>query len=613
MSLTGLQPNSSNYSPYYRYAPPPVRPIVMPLPAPITSSFSIAPPPAATTAALLASPQIATGFTLDQFQRRQTQPIIQLTNKDKAALVAFHPLEFRKFQQMGTLAAPHEGLYESLYMYDKVYDVLNPYNRAQLKKLLGQGVLQNTKAEGGHSALFQLYAMLTTRRAPGYDAKALVNETVDILCRPYAITQKFAPLSEDAVQKILLARNYPESNRAGVQPPSKLLTRTDLNVEESGTCVASSVMYYMADREPAELARHLNELTSPLNAFFKKVKLDAIAPDNPNQALLTLQENKIPYQLTGPNEATITVNLPPAGALRAKDSQRASMDHRYRNAIETAYQSALTFLVCNAYDPAIDKEDSGPDEESRKGLTEQQKSLLESIVKGNGGVQSVTYQAVDNKANPAPGEENNSYLFGYTRPFEQTTNDILQSLKMKEPVIVGTTDTDETGAIVTGHEITLTGAYNDPADRQLKFVVADSDDTKPKLVVKSAKELIPTIHHAGLPLHLAQRINQEINQTQGILVPDAQDAAHFTLLHRQEGPMASAVPEAMPVFSAPVRPYGVSNALPAITPWPGSTPNAFPGSYNQLPLRTGTLNAPVNPFVNGYNNPFASRPIAASA
>ena len=520
---------------------------------------------------------VAPGFTLDQFQRNQTKPIIHLDQTEKLSLKTLHPFEFSQLQAIGTSAPPREGLFETLYMYDQIYKVLNPFNRGQLKKLLKQGILQNTKAEDGHSALYHTYAMLTTRRAPGYDAKELVNETVDLLSRPYAITQKFAPLSENAVQKILMVRNYPESNRAGVKAPSKLLTRNDLNVQDSGTCVASSVMYYMADREPAELARHLNELTSPLNAFFEKVQLNEIAPENPAEALNILKENQIPFSFSGPGEVTVKVSLPPAGALRAADSQYVPSDHRYRNAIETAYQSALTFIADHDYDPATDKMDTGPNEEGQKGLTEPKKTLMETIVKENGGVQSVTYQAVDNKVNPAPGEENNSYLFGYNRPFEQTTNDIIQALKMKEPVVIGTTDTDESGAIVTGHEITITGAYNDPVDHQLKFVVADSDDQKPKLVVKSARELIPTIHHAGLPLHLAQRINQEITANQGVLVPDLNDSVNFKLLQQQSGPMPSELPP-QPAQPAP------------IPPAPAPFPNA---------MRTGF--APVN-------NPFAIAP-----
>lgn len=525
---------------------------------------------------------IAPGFTLDQFLRNQTKPIVNLSQKEKLELQALHPLEFKQMETIGASRPTQEGLYETLYMYDQVNKVLNPLNRGQLKKLLKQGILQNTKAEDGHSALYHIYAMLTTRRAQGYDPKELVNETVDILSRPYAITQKFGPLSEGAVQKILMVRNYPESMQPGVKPPSKLLTRNDLIVQDSGTCVSSSVMYYMADREPAELARHLNELTSPMNAFFEKVKLSEISPDNPAEALNTLKENQINYTFSGPGEVTVKVNLPAAGTMRAMDSQFAPADHRYRNAMETAYQSALTFLADHTYDPATDKMDAGPGEEGQKGLTEPKKTLMETIVKENGGVQSVTYQAVDSKVNPVPSEENNSYLFGYNRTFEQTTNDIIQSLKMKEPVVVGTTDTDETGAIVTGHEITITGAYNDPIDNQLKFVVADSDDQKPKLVVKSAKELIPTIHHAGMPLHLAQRINQEINANQGIMIPDANDAANFKLLQQQNGPMPSELQAAQPVQpqnTIPVSPLPVPAKMQT-----GFAPNNFPLANNPFAL-----------------------------
>ena len=591
MSIAGL-----SSSPLY--IPTPVKPGFAPLngwmtpPPPYQTSapsVPLTPPPAYQQIAPKPqtpppSYQTATsGFTLDQFQRNQTKPIINLDERTKLSLKTLHPLEFKELEAASGATPPHEGMYETLYMYDQVNKVLNPANRGQLKKLLKQGVLQNTKAEDGHSALYHVYAMLTTRRAQGYDAKELVNESVDLLSRPYAITQKFAPLSENAIQKILMVRNYPESGRAGVMPPSKLLTRNDLMVQESGTCVASSVMYYMADREPAELARHLNELTSPLNGFFEKVRLDEISPENPAEAIKTLKEGQIPFTFTAPGEVSVKVSLPPAGALRAIDSQAAPSDHRYRNAVETGYQCALTFLADHTYDPATDKMDAGPDQEGQKGLTEPRKTLMETIVKENGGVQSVTYQAVDSKANPAPGEEGNSYLYGYNRPFEQTTNDLIQSLRMKEPVVIGTTDTDESGAIVTGHELTVTGAYNDPTDHELKFVVADSDDNKPKLVVKSARELIPTIHHAGMPLHLAQRINQEIEGNQGVLVPDYNDSRNFKLLQQQNGPMPS---------------QPLEETAPAIQP-----PNPF---NLPTPVRPQTTIVPNgNPFAT---NPFMQRP-----
>jgi hypothetical protein len=553
------------------------------------------------------------GFNLDQFQRNQTKPIIQLDESAKLSLKTLHPFEFKQLQNASSSAPGPEGLYESLYMYDQVNKALNPYNRGKLKALLKQGVLQNSRAEDGHSALYHIYAMLSTRRAQGYDAKELVNETVDILNRPYEITQKFAPLSEEATQKILMARNYPESNRAGVMPPSRLLNRNDLLVEDSGTCVSSSVMYYMADREPAELARHLNELTSPLNAFFEKARLDEISPGNPAEAINILKENQIPFSFTAPGEVAVKVNLPPAGVLRAIDSQYAPLDHRYRNAIETAYQSALTFLADHTYDSATDKMDMGPGEEGQKGVTEEKKTLMQTITQENGGVQSVTYQAVDNKMNPLPGEENNSYLYGYNRPFEQTTNDIIQSLKMKEPVVVGTTDTDETGAIVTGHEITITGAFNDPTDHQLKFNVADSDDGKPKLVVKTARELIPTIHHAGLPLHLAQRINQEIETTPGILVPDYKDSQNFKLLQQQIGPMPSMVQDG----SAPP-PYQAAAPGTPLPPYQAITPATLPPYQPNGNAQIPGLPAPrpatqASPAQLPGRNPFAVNPFAQSS
>lgn len=581
--------------------PPPYQRIAPVLPAPVQAAWPQIPPPAY---------QPVGAFTLDEFQRRLTQPVIYLDPMQKFSLRTLHPLEFHEFQKMNATSPLPEGLDETLYMYDRVYQELNPSNRARLKELLQKGMLQNSKAEDNHTFLYHLYGMLTTRRATGYKAPELLNETVDILSRPYAITQKFGPLSEGTIQKILMVRNYPESNRAGVAPPSKLLTRSDLEVQDSGTCVASSVMYYMAEKEPAELVRHLNELTSPLNAFFEKVKLNEIAPDNPNEALETLRQSQIPYTFIGPGEVRVKVNLPPAGMLRAIDGQYAPSDHSYRNAIEVAYQSALTFLADHTYDPATDIEDAGPGEESGKGLTEPKKTLMETIIKENGGVQSVTYQAVDSKANPAQGEENNSYLYGYNRSFEQTTNDIIQSLRMGEPVVVGTTDTDETGAIVTGHEITITGAKNDPITNELLFMVADSDDQNPKLVVRTARELIPTIHHAGLPLHLAQRINQEIAATPGVLIPDSNDASHFKLLQQQTGPMPSLMqqPETQAVAqqSSPVLPWGVPPQQPApVLPW--ATPTPSQPSVASMPAAAIPANMQTGNYVPA-NNPFKVRP-----
>lgn len=541
-------------------------------------------------------------------------------------LKMMHPHEYQKLVAASKTAPPQEGLHETIYMYDRVKKALNPTNQGQLEALLNKDILLNRKAEDGHSTLYHLYALLATPRAAdpvskshgsGYNPSELVNETVDFLNRPEAITQKFAPLSNEASQKILMVRNSPKtySDPERIMPPTKFLEKEDLDVNDnSGTCVSSSVMHYMATREPSELVRHLNELTSPLNAFFEKVRLEEICPGNPAEALKILQENKIKPVFTGPGEILIKVSLPPAGVIRAIDSQYAPFNHRYRNAIETAYQSALTFLADYTYDPATDMMDDGSGN-GTKGLIEQKKSLMATIIKENGGVQSVTYQAVDNKLNPAPGEEKNCYLYGYTRTFEDTENDILQSLAMGEPVVVGVTDTDETGAIVTGHEITIDAAFKDKKDGQLKFIVADSDDQKPELLVEPSQKLTPTIHHADYLIKQAQPINQKIDNLPGVMVPDFKDAQNYDILCQQKGPMPSEIQQQQ--TQAPLNyPVNYSAPIPP-APFNPGLGNPLPNFPNQamypMPVMPQFPKPAFNPA--GLNNPFnlAPRPVAISA
>ncbi len=502
---------------------------------------------------LTRGPGASAGF--DQFQRAGTAPDIRMSFPEKAFALLLNPFQitnlFRKRKP-----GQGEDTFQRIKMYNALKHQLDKAGRKRLKSLMKNGVLDDLDTDDRHSTLYHLYAMSTTRRGRGYDSKRLLAETLEILDRPYLITQKFAPLSENVAREILSTRANPGLNRAGVAPAIKPLTWNDLNVENSATCVSSSVMYYMAEKKPGELARHLNELTSPMNAFFEKAKLDEISPDDPSKAYQILKQNGIKYYMSGPNEVTVKVELPLAGKLRAVDSQKVPGNQDARNAIETAYQSALTYLATKSYDPATDLRDSEVPGETSKGLTEPEKTLMETIIKDNGGVMSITYQAVAGKANPKPGEESNSYLYGYTRPFEQTVSDIIEALKIGEFVIIGITDTDQSGAIVGGHEITITSAFVDKKDGELKFVVADSDDGVPAPVVRTARELIPRIHHAGLPLEIAKRIRQEQERNPGYFVPTPADEASFT-------PMPYTM-EPMPVQSEP----GQQPAEPAPAPAP---------------------------------------------
>lgn len=553
----------------------------------------------------------ADGFSFDRFQKAQSEPNLSISLREKISNLVFHPFQSLRLVFHQAPVGSGEGLFARIKMYNAVRRSLDSTGRRQLKTLLKEGVLSQADTDNRHTTLYQLYAMATTQRGRGYDAKTILRDTVGILSRPYQITQKFAPLSETVARQVLSVRNNPGLNRAGVAPPVTPLRWSDLNVENSATCVSSSVMYYMADKKPGELARHLNELTSPMNAFFEKARLDEISPDDPRQATAILKQNGLKYFISGPGEVTIKVENPPAGVLRAVDSQRFPLGGQYRSGIESAYQSALTYLATKSYDPATDMRDSEVPGEGSKGLTEAEKTLMEIIIKDNGGVQSITYQAVAGKNNPAPGEEGKAYLYGYTRSFEQTAADLVEALKMGEFVIIGITDTDASGAIVGGHEITITSAFVDKKDGQLKFIVADSDDGVSSLVVRSASELIPRIHHAGMPLQLSRKINRELAANRGsYFVPDRNDAAQFKLLAHQSGPMPAeqppqqespqptqpTMPNAAPIPQqqiewVPVYPYYPN---PTMSMMPAALPNALPG-YPGYPAPMPVLPSVVQP------------------
>lgn len=488
----------------------------------------------------------------DSQQRALLVPNLNFSLADRAEMTLKHPANAATWRQkLPGFPAAGESHEARVQMALAIWDALPSEGREHFKSLVRENVLNDTATDDGHSTLYHLYSMLTTPRAATLNNAYLVNETVRLLNKPYLITQKFATLSENTARVMLQLKNNTPPNAMPInglpmtqQPnmPMRRMTWQDIKVDNSATCVASSVMYYMADKSPGELSRHLNEVTSPLQAFYEKVKLAELAPDKPQEAFEILRQYGIPYRQIAHNELEVKVQLPTAGLLRAIDSSQ-QFYNRYHQAavtgssedpglkgqsgIEAAYQTALTYLGTRTYDPATDLRDSEIPGEGSKGLTEIEKTLMETIVKDNGGVASITYQVVAGKNNPSPEEEGLPYLYGYTRTYEQTTQDMIDALNMGEFVIAGITDTDETGAVIGGHEITITGAFVDPQDNELSYVVVDSDDDIPTPVVRDARELTPKIHHAGMPLALARRIQSQVDAVDGYYVPVVSDLNRF--------------------------------------------------------------------------------------
>ena len=84
-------------------------------------------------------------------------------------------------------------------------------------------------------------------------------------------------------------------------------------------------------------------------------------------------------------------------------------------------------------------------------------------------------------------------------------SELLDTLKMGHNIIIGYTWPDpENDGRLAGHEITIVG-YKVNNDGEGVFICQDSDDDIAAPIEMSEKELLPKIHHAGLPDEIASR------------------------------------------------------------------------------------------------------------
>jgi len=421
-------------------------------------------------------------------------------------------------------------------MFANLYNALGDEGQERLLSLAKRGVLSNDTAENNHSTLYQCYALLNTPRAEGLDAQRLLEELVFHLDKPTSITQQMTPISQQSAQLMLAAGTQEQQVLPNGKTIGHALNWASVHPEISHSCVAASVMVYMAEKTPSELARHVQELTSPQLAFYETVKWQDIASTR-DEALETLKALRAPYQQLNADTFRLRVDMSPTAHVRTYNDNHARsvnlnvpsnpFSPRTRTSVETAYQSALLYLGSqHTFSAANDGRILNG--QFRYGLTDAEKTVMESIVKDNGGVAQVNYQ-ITAGLNDVPAEQNNTpYLYGYTRTFQQTTQDILNALGQKEFVIAGISYPDDEGAIPGGHEFTITSAYVDPNTNDLMFVTIDTDDAMDTPVPVAARTLIPEIHHLGMPKKLGETINKEIEALpNGYFVPNRMDAQQF--------------------------------------------------------------------------------------
>jgi hypothetical protein len=172
-----------------------------------------------------------------------------------------------------------------------------------------------------------------------------------------------------------------------------------------------------------------------------------------------------------------------------------------------------------------------------QGITPDELQVIQRINTGTGEPYSiVNFQVFGPPANATHETENDQYLYGYVRSFEQIQQALTSSLNDGKEVIISKTFALPNGFCLPGHEVKIKTFKLMPSLQpnnppELFFGLADTDDHAKGLQWESARELIPSLHHALLPEGIAQQLWQDILlNPQNLLVPDETDAKQFKLI-----------------------------------------------------------------------------------
>lgn len=375
--------------------------------------------------------------------------------------------------------------------YSDILSIVDKDSRKKLSLMLKSGLLLNSDSNDNSTVLDNLYKIATTPRAKGLDRKSLLEATINIVENPYTITQLFGDIPDRYQEQAI--NLFFESHKE--LEPSNLvhqkIAKDNVNINHSGTCVAASIEFNLARQNPAEFARFVEGLSSHKMSVSKTISLKNLA-DNTLDAFWLLNAFEIPYEAKDFERAKLTFR-PDKNAIFRAHIQTIDKDPLERSMVDVLMQS--TFMQTGsqqAYDTLIDKR-RGKFNLSDKGLIEFEKTFTESVVEDKNKI-SVTYQTVDD----------DGHLVGYETGFDKMKEQILDSLKIGEPVIVGYTQVNENMKIVNGHEITIIGFRFDD-NGKVMFICNDTDDNNTGPLEYNEDFLLPKIHHAALPKSIAEK------------------------------------------------------------------------------------------------------------
>lgn len=359
--------------------------------------------------------------------------------------------------------------------YTELSKQVDKNTRKQLEILLKSGILLDSNSNDNSTVLDNLYKIATTPRAEGLNPIGIMVDTINTIASPYVITQQFGDIPFQYREKALAANA--ESKKEG-SPDS-------IDVEHSGTCVASSIEFNLAKKMPAEFARFAEGLSSQSMSVQKNIKFNNLA-DNALDAIWLLNAFDVPYTARDFHNATLTFK-PDKNAIIRAQIQTTNRDALERSPLDVLMQS--TFMQIGSqqtYNSLTDRR-TGKFNQNDKGLIEFEKTFTESVVEDKSKL-SVTYQTLDE----------NARLIGYETDFDTMKRHILTALDMGENVIIGYTMTDRNNVVINGHEITIIG-YKKDAQGKLTFICNDTDDNMSQPIMYNEDYLLPKIHHAGLP------------------------------------------------------------------------------------------------------------------
>lgn len=380
-------------------------------------------------------------------------------------------------------------------------DLCTRTDKMKLEQLLKTGILLDESSNDRSTVLENLYGIVTSERAEGYNANIILNETIDVLTNPFLINQNFGNLGERTKDKIMkspftvidseprgnLLKNYLKYGTFVIKNPEE---RKLLNVNTSGVCVAAAIEFNLAYKTPSEFARWVNNLTSKYGYVLKRVQLKNIADSHLNAKWLLENFNLKPLKFNF-DEAIVKIQPDANAKIRALSSFDKT-DKQSRFGIDVLLQSALMQIGSQQSYNSLTDTRKGKFSESNKGLIEFEKNFVEAITFNKHKI-SITYQKINEK------EE----LIGYECGFDVIKRHLLETLKSGESVIAGYVESGKYQKVESGHEITIIG-YINKGSGKVDFIYADTDDGKDTPQIYSEDYLLPKIHHAGLPYDIVK-------------------------------------------------------------------------------------------------------------